>query len=56
MTDGAYHNPQSAVRDPQSVEESPPFLRTWKRVYWSVVLYTVILTFLLYLMTVTLNR
>ncbi|MBI4471407.1 MAG: hypothetical protein HY646_01990 [Acidobacteria bacterium] len=55
-TDDAGGNRRSEIRNPQAEEESPPFLGTWKRVYWSVVIYTVILTFLLYLMTVTLNR
>ncbi len=36
-------------------EEPPPFLRTWNRVYTTVVLYTCALILALYLMTVTLN-
>jgi hypothetical protein len=37
-------------------EEPPPFLRTWNRLYASVVVYTCVLILALYLMTVLLNR
>jgi len=37
-------------------EEPPPFLRTWKRLYAAIVLYTGALILALYFMTVTLNR
>lgn len=38
------------------LDEPPPFLRTWKRIYAAIVLYTVALILALYAMTVTLNR
>jgi hypothetical protein len=41
------------VDDP---DEPPPFGGSWRRVYFSVILYTCALILLLYWMTVTLNR
>jgi hypothetical protein len=42
--------------DPRSAEdEPPPFLGTWKRVYWAVLIYTATLSVLLYAMTVALR-
>mgnify|MGYP005853895709 CR=1 FL=1 len=43
-------------RGPGGMEEPPPFMRNWKRVYAAIVLYTVALVLTLYVMTVTLNR
>jgi hypothetical protein len=37
-------------------EEQPPLLKTWKRLYLSVVVYTGALILLLYWITVALNR
>lgn len=37
-------------------EDPPPFLRTWNRLYTSVIVYTCVLVLALYLMTITLNR
>jgi hypothetical protein len=41
---------------PADRDEPPPFLRTWSRLYASIVVYTCILILALYFMTVTLNR
>jgi hypothetical protein len=37
-------------------EDPPPFLKTWNRLYGSVIVYTCALILALYLMTITLNR
>jgi len=37
-------------------EEPPPFMRTWKRIYIAIALYTCALTLALYFITVSLNR
>ncbi len=42
---------QSAERN-----EPPPFMRTWNRVYVSIIIYTGILILALYLVTIKFNR
>ncbi len=37
-------------------DEKPPFLKSWRRIYVVVVMYTCVLVLLLYWMTVALNR
>ena len=37
-------------------EDPPPFLRTWNRLYVTIVVYTLALVLALYLLTVVLNR
>ncbi len=41
---------------PPDWDEPPPFLRTWRRVYTAVVLYTLVLVVILYILTITMNR
>ncbi len=42
----------------QSIDrnEPPPFMRTWNRVYASIVIYTCVLILALYLVTIKFNR
>ncbi len=37
-------------------EEPPPFLRTWKRLYVAIAIYTCALILALFFMTIALNR
>ena len=37
-------------------DEPPPIMRTWKRIYAAIIVYTCALIILLYLMTIELNR
>ena len=48
--------PQNDGAKQVAADESPPFLRTWNRLYAAVIIYTCVLALALYIMTVTLNR
>ena len=37
-------------------DEPPPFMWSWNRIYITIALYTCILTLILYLITISLNR
>ena len=41
---------------PNDQREPPPFLGTWRRVYWAVLIYLVLLIFGLYLFTKAFNQ
>jgi hypothetical protein len=41
---------------PDAGDEPPPFMRTWNRLYGSIIIYTLALILALYLMTIALNR
>ena len=43
-------------RPAADVNEPPPFLRTWNRLYAAIILYTIALVLALYVMTIALNR
>lgn len=49
------HETESPENQQTEKEEPPPFMRTWKRIYITIALYTCALILALYLITVILN-